>query len=603
MKKRIGKKMLAAMASASVCLAGIFASGCSDIAEQESAAVSEAEESRAAISGTSSLYSSALAAGSTLTANTASGNYTIYATSAKPVTVPSTSAVTVNGKSLDRKISLGGGGSAGSYRCIGFQTNGSATVTSFAAGASGRYLALVNAGGTVLSKAEVTSSIASYEFSVPSNGTYYIMSTASNIDIYYIKTSVGSSSSTGSSTSGTSSSGTASSSSSVISSSDKPVGYASITKPSNSVTVSTKSDLVNYAKKGGYVIYVNGMIDMSEGYLPSSAGGATSKLDALVKSSTSGKYTSYATFRDAYAKGCSASTNDKSSSSPASSLGKYLWACNEAYGKIIKLTVASDTQIIGLTSGSGIKGGALSISSVSNVALRNLTIQDAYDPFPHHEANDGFNAQHDCIVIQGTSSNIWIDHCTLQDTMHCTTVSINGGTEKWQTYDGLLDMKGSVKNIVVSYCKFYDHDKTMLIGSSDTDGSNATRTVTLHHNYFLNCGQRLPMVRNTRLHLFNNYYEASGNYYAQQYAVGVRKNALIVAENNTFGSGIKYSFKDSYGTLYASGNADSSSKGCASATSSSKPFTPSYSYTLESAAASKSSVVNLAGAGKISVSK
>ena len=346
------------------------------------------------------------------------------------------------------------------------------------------------------------------------------------------------------------------------------------------------------------------MIDMSDGYIPTTAGGTTSKLDALVKSNTSSKYTSYTTFRDAYAKGCSTSTDDKSSSSPSSSLGKYLWACNEAYGKLIKLNVASNTQIIGLTSNSGIKGGMINISSVSNVAIRNMIIQDAYDPFPHHEKNDGYNAQWDCAVIQGTSSNIWFDHCTFQDTMHCTTVKTGGSTsEKWQNYDGLLDMKSSVKNIVVSYCKFYDHDKTMLIGSSDSDGSNSTRTVTLHHNYFLNCGQRLPMVRNTRLHLFNNYFDASGAYYTQQYAVGVRKNALIVAENNTFGSGIQYSFKDSYGTLYASGNSDSSKKGCSSSTSSSKPFTPSYSYSLESASASKSNVVNYAGAGKLSVSK
>lgn len=346
------------------------------------------------------------------------------------------------------------------------------------------------------------------------------------------------------------------------------------------------------------------MIDMSNGYLPSSGGTGTSNLDSLVKSNTSSKYSSYTSFRDAYAKGCSTSTDDKSSSSPSSSLGKYLWACSKAYGEIIKLNIASNTQIIGLTSSSGIKGGMINISSVSNVALRNLTIQDAYDPFPHHEKNDGYNAQWDCVVIQGSSSNIWIDHCTFQDTMTCTSVKTGGSTsEKWQTYDGLCDMKGSVKNIVVSYCKFQNHDKTMLIGSSDSDGSNSTRTVTLHHNYFYNCGQRLPMVRNTKLHLFNNYYQASSPTYTQQYAVGVRKNALIIAENNYFDSGIKYSFKDSDGTLYLSGNTDNSSGGCKSSKSSSKPFSVSYSYSAETASSAKSTVTSKAGAGKLSVSK
>ncbi|WP_296328667.1 pectinesterase family protein [uncultured Treponema sp.] len=404
------------------------------------------------------------------------------------------------------------------------------------------------------------------------------------------------SSSSGSSSSGSSSSGSSSSGSS-LSINDKPVGFASVSKPSSTVTVSSRSDFINYAKKGGYIIYVNGMIDLSDGYLPSSAGGSTSKLDSLVKSNTSSKYSSYSSFVTAYAKGCSTSTDDKSSSSPASSLGKLLWACNSAYGNIIKVNIGSNTWIVGKNSSSGLKGGSLNISSVSNVVLRNLTIQDAYDPFPHHEANDGYNAQWDCVVIQGSSSNVWIDHCTFRDTMGYTTVKTGGSTsEKWQTYDGLCDIKGSVKNITISWNRFQDHDKTMLIGSSDSDGSNSTRTVTLHHNYFYNCGQRLPMVRNTRLHMFNNYYDASNPRYAQQYAVGVRANALIIAENNTFGSGIKYSFKDTYGTLYASGNSDSSSGGNKSSTTSSKPFSVSYSYSLDSASASKSSVSSNAGA-------
>lgn len=595
MKKSVLKKL--SLVSFAISL--MFAS-CSNVSTMSENLESAETESQAAISGVSSLYSTALTKSATFTSNVTSGNYTIYATSAKKVTVPSISAVTVNGKSLDRKISLGGGGAAGSYRCIGFVTSAAATVTVYAGGASGRYLQLVNSSGTVISQNNTNSSVAAYTYSVSAAGTYYLMSKSSNIDIYYVKTAVGSSGSGSSSSSGSgsgSSSGSSNSGSS-ISINDSPVGYASVSKPSSTVTVSSRSDFINYAKKGGYIIYVNGMIDLSNGNLPSSAGGSTSGLDSIVKSATSGKYTSYSAFKTAYAKGCSTSTDDKSSSSPSSSLGSSLWACNEAYGKIIKVNVASNTWIVGKTSSSGLKGGMLNISSVSNVVLRNLTIQDAYDPFPHHEKNDGYNAQWDCVVIQGSSSNVWIDHCTFKDTMGVSTVSTGGKTsEKWQTYDGLCDMKGSVKNITVSWCKFQEHDKTMLIGSSDSDGSNSTRTISLHHNYFYNCGQRLPMIRNSKLHMFNNVYDASSPKYAQQYAVGVRKNALIVAENNIFGSGIKYSFKDSYGTLYSNGNADSSSGGCKSSTSSSKPFTPGYSYTLDSTSTAKSNVTSRAGAG------
>lgn len=391
----------------------------------------------------------------------------------------------------------------------------------------------------------------------------------------------------------------------VIKASDTPTGYASTswsTSASTAVTVSTKSDLVKYAKTGGYIIYVNGMIDMSEGYLPSKAGGTSDSLDSLVKSKTASAYTTYSAWKDAYAAACSTSTEDGEKDSSNSSLYTTLWTLNNAYKAIIQLNIASNTTIIGLTDESGIKGGTLSISGVQNVVLRNLTIQDAYDPFPHHEKDDGYNAQFDCITIQGSSTqSIWIDHCTFKDTMELSYVSTGGSiSEKWQTYDGLLDIKGLGKYITVSYCKFMDHDKTSLIGSSDSEGSSSTRLITYHHNYFYNCGQRLPMVRNTTLHLYNNFYSASDPHYTQQYAVGVRKGCIIYAENNYFDSGIKYSFKNSDGSLYSSGNTDNASKGCDSTVTGSTLFSSAvnaYSYTADSASDVPSLAKANAGAG------
>lgn len=397
----------------------------------------------------------------------------------------------------------------------------------------------------------------------------------------------------------------------VISVSDIPVGYASIdtSKFANSITVSAKTDLVKYAKKGGYVIYVKGMIDMSDGMLPSTAGGSTEKLDSFVAENTSKSYTSYTAFRDTYAGQCSSSTDDKSSSSGATALSKSLWALNKAYGEKIKLSPASNTAIIGLDTDSGIKGGTIQISEKSNIVIRNLTIQDAYDPFPHHEKGDGFNAQWDGIAIKN-SSNIWVDHCTIEDTMKYTTVKINGGSsEKWQTYDGLCDITNSSKNIVVSYNIFRNHDKTMLIGSSKSDISGGS--VTIHHNKFLNCGQRLPMTTYPNMHIFNNYYmRDSDAYYKQQACIAGRYSAYtIIAENNYFGSGVKNCLTkstDASGKCYSSGNMfEESSPSTGLANSSGKPFEPSYSYSsiLESAADAKSAVEANAGAGVWTVSK
>lgn len=125
----------------------------------------------------------------TYTSNFTNGSFTVYATSAKKVSVPYITSETYDGTTYTQTLALGGGGSAGSYRCVGFDAVSGCTVTAYAYGASGRYLALVSSDGTVVSKSEVSSSLASYTFSVPSDGTYYLMSTASGININYISVS------------------------------------------------------------------------------------------------------------------------------------------------------------------------------------------------------------------------------------------------------------------------------------------------------------------------------------------------------------------------------------------------------------------------------
>jgi pectate lyase len=398
--------------------------------------------------------------------------------------------------------------------------------------------------------------------------------------------------------------------SSSISAADLPSGFASYGASSNFggnggtvKIVNTSSDLLTYAKKGSCVIYVNGMIDMTGGCLPSSATDDDAELGAFISSYTDGTYTSWSAWRKAYAGACTSSSDYTSTNS---TLNGYQTKLVKAWKTLIQIPVASNTTIIGLTSSCGIKGGTISLSGVSNVALRNLVIQDPIDPFPHHEDGDGFNAQYDGITIQGTTSHIWIDHCTFEDTI-CTKFSdfaypslSGGGSEMWQIYDGLCDMKDSADYITVSYCVFKNHDKTMLLGSSDTNYSannNGLRTVTLHHNEFLNCVQRLPMVRNTMCHIYNNYYCVDGTAYSNSYAVGLRAGNEVYAEGNYFGSGITAT-SDSYGDYYFTNNSGCSSMGSAA-------WQPSsyYAYTVDSPSTAMSNVLSSAGAGKASVSK
>ena len=379
---------------------------------------------------------------------------------------------------------------------------------------------------------------------------------------------------------------------------DQPVGFAAVTAQTGTgTTVSTRAAFLTAVKKGG-LIYVKGTIDMSDGMLPDKAGGSTNALDSFVAEKSKGKFADYADFKEKYAASCSSSTDDKSSSKPQSSLGSEMWNLNRKYGDVIKIKLASNTTIIGLED-AVIKGGTIQISGVSNVIIRNLKIQDGYDPFPHHEKNDGFNAQWDNVAILDSSKNIWIDHCTFEDTMKYSMVDTSSGSEKWQTYDGLCDITKGAKNVVVSYCVFKNHDKTMLIGSSSSDLSGGN--ITIHHNRFLNCGQRLPMTCYPNMHIFNNSYERDSNaYYSQQASIAARYGAYtIIAENNYFGSGVKKCITASTnaaGKCYESGNKYESGS-CSLSTQDEKPFTPDYDYTLDDASKIKNIVYETAGAG------
>lgn len=241
--------------------------------------------------------------------------------------------------------------------------------------------------------------------------------------------------------------------------SDKALGFAGLgvdmSKMVNTFTVSTGSELKQYAREGGYLIFVKGNIDMSEGMLPAEGSvmdgsRATDKMNAFVANNSK-----YSTYGEWIKNTTNVSASEKTETTSISN----------AYKSIIQIVVANNTAIIGLD-GACVRGGSFSIRNVSNVVIRNISLKDAVDPFPHHESGDGWNAQHDLVSIDN-GKNIWIDHCTFEDTL---TLGKAANGEKLQVYDGLCDMKSTTTNVTVSNCVFKNHDKTMLIGSSDKDG-------------------------------------------------------------------------------------------------------------------------------------
>lgn len=208
-------------------------------------------------------------------------------------------------------------------------------------------------------------------------------------------------------------------------------------------------------------------------------------------------------------------------------------ASQKNQSKSITVHVPSNTSIIGMDNAK-LKGVNLVLDS-DNVIIRNIQFESPYDYFPSWDPNDGpegnWNSQYDSISIKG-GTHIWIDHSSFQDGPE--TVEKYFG-RKYEHRDGLVDITNEADYITISYSTFENHNKTMLIGSSDSKISDEGKLhVTLHHNYFHNVVQRLPRVRFGQVHVYNNYFasDTTNGEYAYAYALGVGKNSQIYAENN-----------------------------------------------------------------------
>lgn len=207
----------------------------------------------------------------------------------------------------------------------------------------------------------------------------------------------------------------------------------------------------------------------------------------------------------------------------------------------ILVNIPSNTTIVGQPGTlAQIVGGSLNLSGVTNVIIRNIEFQDAYDYFPQWDPTDGssgnWNSLFDNITIKN-STHVWVDHCTFDDGSHPDSMNGTYYGREYQHHDGTVDISNAADLITLSYNYFHDHDKTELIGGSDSATSdNGHLRVTLHHNYYQNVVQRAPRVRYGQVHIYNNYYEGSTNAadYAYSYSWGIGYSSKIYAENNYF---------------------------------------------------------------------
>ncbi|MEW2044852.1 polysaccharide lyase family 1 protein [Streptomyces sp. NPDC005476] len=248
---------------------------------------------------------------------------------------------------------------------------------------------------------------------------------------------------------------------------------------------------------------------------------------------------------------------------PSGTQEKARAAAQTKQAKNIVFKVPANTTVVGVPgTAAGISGGMLQIQNVDNVIVRNLNFAATEDCFPQWDPTDGadgnWNSNYDSVTLRG-ATHVWADHNTFTDAPHLDSVNPKYYGREYQIHDGALDITKSSDLVTVSRNQFTNHDKTMLIGSSDSEPAGKLR-VSIHHNIWKGIVQRAPLARVGQVHIYNNYYDVTTlNGYATQYSINSRAKAQVVAEDNywkvpTGGKVAKLLSGDGTGAVKGAGN-------------------------------------------------
>lgn len=204
----------------------------------------------------------------------------------------------------------------------------------------------------------------------------------------------------------------------------------------------------------------------------------------------------------------------------------------------IKVDIPADTTLIGVGRNAGFKGASLQIEAVDNVIVRNLTFESPLDCFPQWDPTDtavgNWNSEYDSAVVYG-STHVWLDHNTFTDGDHPDSSLPSYFGRIYEQHDGELDIVKGADYVTASWNVFTDHDKTILVGNSDSASTAAVDRghlkVTFHHNLFSNLVERAPRVRFGQVDSYNNHFVAGDGF---SYSYGIGMESQLVAEHNAF---------------------------------------------------------------------
>jgi len=221
---------------------------------------------------------------------------------------------------------------------------------------------------------------------------------------------------------------------------------------------------------------------------------------------------------------------------PAGPLEDARDAAQQRQARQVQISVGPNTTIVGLRHTARVLGGGFMVKNVDNVIIRNLTFEDAADCFPSWDPKDGstgnWNSEYDSVTLYN-ATHVWADHNTFTDGRNPDSAQPSYFGRPYQVHDGQLDITNGSDYVTASWNVFRDHDKTNLVGSSNSSKVDPGHLrVTFHHNMWSNTVQRAPRVRFGQVDVYNNYYAVGTEEY--EYSIGVGKSSQIVAEANYF---------------------------------------------------------------------
>lgn len=373
----------------------------------------------------------------------------------------------------------------------------------------------------------------------------------------------------------------------------------------NSATINANGTFSGTLDSSAKIIYVSGTIDLNT----NKAGTSLTESDYICAIGTSYAYSSsvssvtalysFDAYKTQYDPNGAWKTAAVDKSGDPLEVARACAAANQK--KVVYISIPSNTSLIGKGASAKIINGSLVIGAsssapVDNVVVRNISFENAFDMFPQWDPTDSngrWNSAYDNVSVM-YATHVWIDHNSFSDGSNTDDLyppvfasPYNEKAMKVQHHDGLLDITKNANYVTVSWNHFHDHDKTNLIGGTDTvntttassaENPNALK-ITFHHNYWKNIEQRQPRVRYGMVHVYNNYYEGtldSTATYTWTAGMVAGQGGKLYMENNVFAvSG----GTASESTVYSGASDSNKASTCADTmNATTSTYTPSGSY-------------------------